>query len=172
MPGQTAVAAVALALAVALIVAVGATWTSLGDAIQQWAGQWIGRSDVTLRSASLTELPRSLVPKIRKLNGAETVAARLRMTLAASTERASFFLKAWAACQSIPRGETRSYAWLATQAGRPGALRAAGQAMAHNPIPILIPCHRVIGSDGSLYGYGGGLKLKQRLLDLERAARL
>ncbi len=83
-----------------------------------------------------------------------------------------FFLRAWAACRSIPRGETRSYTWLAAQAGSPEALRAAGQAMAHNPIPILIPCHRVIGSDGSLCGYGGGLELKQRLLDLERAARL
>ena len=83
-----------------------------------------------------------------------------------------FFLRAWAACRSIPRGETRSYAWLAAQAGSPGALRAAGQAMAHNPVPIIIPCHRVIGSDGSLRGYGGGLEMKQRLLDLERAARL
>ncbi len=83
-----------------------------------------------------------------------------------------FFLKAWAACRSIPRGETRSYAWLAVQAGSTGAVRAAGQAMAHNPIPIIIPCHRVIASDGSLCGYGGGLELKRRLLDLERAPRL
>ncbi len=83
-----------------------------------------------------------------------------------------FFLKAWAACRSIPRGETRSYAWLAVRAGTPGAVRAAGQAMAHNPIPIIIPCHRVIASNGDLCGYGGGLDMKQRLLDLERAPRL
>ncbi|MSQ22146.1 MAG: methylated-DNA--[protein]-cysteine S-methyltransferase [Dehalococcoidia bacterium] len=83
-----------------------------------------------------------------------------------------FFLKAWAACRSIPRGETRSYAWLAVRAGSPGAVRAAGQAMAHNPIPIIIPCHRVIASNGDLCGYGGDLDMKQRLLDLERAPRL
>ncbi len=83
-----------------------------------------------------------------------------------------FFLKAWAACLSIPRGETRSYAWLAARAGSPGAVRAAGQAMAHNPVSIIIPCHRVIASNGDMHGYGGGLDLKQRLLDLERAPRL
>ena len=87
-------------------------------------------------------------------------------------EATPFFLQAWAACRSIPRGETRSYAWLAAQAGKPRAVRAAGQAMARNPVAIIIPCHRVIASDGSLCGYGGGLGLKQRLLDLERAVRL
>lgn len=78
-----------------------------------------------------------------------------------------FFREAWEACRSIPRGESRSYAWLAAQAGSPGAARAAGQAMARNRVPILIPCHRVIGSDGGLHGFGGGLDLKQRLLELE-----
>ena len=83
---------------------------------------------------------------------------------------APFFHRAWQACASIPRGETRTYIWLATRAGNPRAVRAAGQAMAHNPVSIIIPCHRVIASDGSLCGYGGGLGLKQRLLDLERTA--
>ena len=83
---------------------------------------------------------------------------------------ASFFLRAWTACRSIPRGQVRSYAWLAAQAGNPRAVRAAGQAMARNPVAIIIPCHRVIATNGSLRGYGGGLELKQRLLDLERAA--
>ncbi|MFC1935527.1 methylated-DNA--[protein]-cysteine S-methyltransferase [Chloroflexota bacterium] len=87
-------------------------------------------------------------------------------------EAQPFFLRAWTACRSIPRGETRSYAWLAAKAGNPQAVRASGQAMAHNPVAIIIPCHRVIASDGSLCGYGGGLELKQRLLDLERAVRL
>lgn len=81
-----------------------------------------------------------------------------------------FFSKAWAACKSIPRGETRSYQWLAAQAGQPDASRAAGQAMARNPIPLLVPCHRVVASDGSLCGFGGGLELKARLLQLERAS--
>jgi methylated-DNA-[protein]-cysteine S-methyltransferase len=81
-----------------------------------------------------------------------------------------FFAAAWAACRHIPPGETRSYAWLAAEAGNPRALRAAGQAMARNRLVLIIPCHRVIGSDGGLHGYGaGGLKIKARLLELERA---
>lgn len=87
-------------------------------------------------------------------------------------EGSGFFHRAWQACRSIPRGETRSYAWLAAQAGNPRALRAAGQAMARNPVTLIIPCHRVIASDGALRGYGGGLELKQRLLDLEKAVWL
>ena len=79
-----------------------------------------------------------------------------------------FFRAAWEACRTIPPGETRSYAWLAAAAGRPRAFRAAGQAMARNRLALVIPCHRVIGSDGGLHGYGGGLAQKARLLDLER----
>ena len=80
---------------------------------------------------------------------------------------APFTLSAWQACVRIPKGETRSYGWLAAEAGRPGAARAAGQAMARNRFPPLVPCHRVIGSTGSLHGYGGGLNLKARLLKAE-----
>jgi len=83
----------------------------------------------------------------------------------------SFFAAAWAACRSIPPGETRSYAWLAAEAGSPRAVRAAGQAMARNPLVLVIPCHRVIASNGGMGGYGGGgLEVKVRLLELERAA--
>jgi len=67
----------------------------------------------------------------------------------------------------IPFGETRTYAWVAQQIGKPRAARAVGRALATNPIPIILPCHRVIGSDGGLHGYGGGLPLKARLLRLE-----
>lgn len=81
-----------------------------------------------------------------------------------------FFAAAWQACRGIPAGETRSYAWLAAEAGRPNAARAAGQAMARNPLALVIPCHRVIGSSGDLHGYGaGGLTVKARLLQLEQA---
>ncbi len=73
------------------------------------------------------------------------------------------------ACASIPIGETRSYGWLAEQAGRPRAARAAGRVMATNPWPLLIPCHRVIGSHGGLHGYGGGMAMKERLLRIEGA---
>ena len=80
-----------------------------------------------------------------------------------------FFSAAWDACRAIPAGETRSYQWLARAAGSPRAVRAAGQAMAQNPLPLVIPCHRVIGSGGGLHGYGGGgIAVKSQLLDLER----
>ncbi|MBM3943650.1 MAG: methylated-DNA--[protein]-cysteine S-methyltransferase [SAR202 cluster bacterium] len=80
-----------------------------------------------------------------------------------------FFRAAWNACRQIPPGETRSYAWLAAAAGNPLAVRAAGQAMARNRLALVIPCHRVIGSDGGLHGYGaGGLTVKARLLAMER----
>ena len=80
-----------------------------------------------------------------------------------------FFGAAWAACRSIPPGETRSYQWLADAAGNPKASRAAGQAMARNPFPLVIPCHRVVGSGGGLHGYGaGGVGVKARLLEMER----
>ena len=81
-----------------------------------------------------------------------------------------FLRAAWSACRSIPFGETRSYKWLAAQAGRPQASRAAGQSMARNRLPIVVPCHRVVASDGSLRGFGNGasqVDLKQHLLDLE-----
>ena len=79
-----------------------------------------------------------------------------------------FFSAAWNACRSIPAGETRSYAWLAVEAGSPLAMRAAGQAMARNRFSLIIPCHRVIASDGGLGGYGGGgLGVKAKLLQME-----
>ena len=80
-----------------------------------------------------------------------------------------FFTRARAACRAIPAGETRTYAWLAEAAGSPNAIRAAGQSMARNPVPLLVPCHRVVGSNGRLPGFGGGigLPLKARLLQLE-----
>ncbi|MXY89681.1 MAG: methylated-DNA--[protein]-cysteine S-methyltransferase [Gammaproteobacteria bacterium] len=78
-----------------------------------------------------------------------------------------FQRKVWAALQDIPYGETRSYGELARQVGNGKASRAVGAANGRNPIPVIIPCHRVVGSDGSLTGFGGGLETKRRLLDLE-----
>jgi methylated-DNA-[protein]-cysteine S-methyltransferase len=72
-------------------------------------------------------------------------------------------------CARIPAGETRSYGELAALVGHPGAARAVGRVMATNPWPLLVPCHRVVGSTGALHGYGGGLPLKARLLKIEGA---
>ena len=74
----------------------------------------------------------------------------------------------WAELLRIPYGETRSYGEIARQLAKPGASRAVGMANHHNPIAIVIPCHRVIGQDGSLTGYAGGIELKQKLLSIER----
>lgn len=83
----------------------------------------------------------------------------------------SFQREVWKTTQSIPYGETRSYAWVAGEVGLPRAARGVGQAMARNPLPLVIPCHRVVGSDGSLVGFGGGIDLKRRLLRIESGAR-
>lgn len=83
-------------------------------------------------------------------------------------EGTPFQQRIWAALRAIPYGETRSYKAIAEAAGCPRGFRAVGMANNKNPIAVIIPCHRVIGSDGSLTGYAGGLKLKRFLLDLER----
>ena len=84
-----------------------------------------------------------------------------------------FQRRVWDELRRIPYGETISYRALAERIGRPAAVRAVGRANATNPIPILVPCHRVIGADGSLTGYAGGMDAKRALLDLEagRASR-
>ena len=79
-----------------------------------------------------------------------------------------FRTRVWEATRWIPYGETRSYASVAAAIGQPMAYRAVGQALHRNPVPVIVPCHRVIGADSSLTGFGGGLGLKERLLSLER----
>ena len=78
-----------------------------------------------------------------------------------------FQLRTWRALRAIPYGQTRTYGQIAKTLGQPGAARAVGLANNQNRIPIIIPCHRVIGADGSLTGYAGGLPRKRRLLELE-----
>jgi methylated-DNA-[protein]-cysteine S-methyltransferase len=85
------------------------------------------------------------------------------------TEGTAFQRDVWTALRTIPAGSTISYGQLAANLGRPKASRAVGLANGSNPISIVVPCHRVIGSDGSLTGYGGGMERKRWLLDHERA---
>ena len=80
----------------------------------------------------------------------------------------AFQARVWQALQRIPAGETCSYAEIARRIGQPKAVRAVGRANGDNRLSIMVPCHRVIGADGTLTGYGGGLARKQKLLDLER----
>jgi methylated-DNA-[protein]-cysteine S-methyltransferase len=93
-----------------------------------------------------------------------------RFDLPLAPEGTPFQREVWSALTAIPYGETVSYGELARRLGRPAASRAVGAANGQNPIPIVIPCHRVIGADGSLTGFGGGLAIKRRLLDLEAGA--
>jgi methylated-DNA-[protein]-cysteine S-methyltransferase len=81
-----------------------------------------------------------------------------------------FELRVWSALREIPYGESTNYGEIARRLGEPGAARAVGVANARNPIAVIVPCHRVIGADGSLTGYGGGLARKRFLLDLEAGA--
>ena len=81
-----------------------------------------------------------------------------------------FQIEVWNELLNIPYGETRSYGEIAAAVGRPRAARAVGAALGANPLPIIVPCHRVIGKNGSLVGFGGGLRLKEQLLLLEKGA--
>ena len=95
---------------------------------------------------------------------------RTEFDLALGPEGTEFQRAVWAGLLTIPYGETLSYGELADRIGRPNAQRAVGLANGRNPISVIVPCHRVIGADGSLTGYGGGLERKQHLLALERGA--
>ena len=90
----------------------------------------------------------------------------------ALTEGSEFNRNVWAALQEIPYGETRTYKWLAEKIGKPNASRAVGQALGRNPLPIIIPCHRIIESDGALGGYSAGVNIKRRLLEIEYYMKL
>jgi methylated-DNA-[protein]-cysteine S-methyltransferase len=81
-----------------------------------------------------------------------------------------FQQRVWQAARRIPWGETRSYQWIASEIGQPKAARAVGQALGRNPLPVIIPCHRVLASNGKLGGFSGGLEIKRRLLSLEGAS--
>lgn len=114
---------------------------------------------------------RKETPLLRKAHEEMTeylVGERTVFDLPLEPEGTAFQKKVWDALQSIPYGETRTYEDIAVKIGNPKACRAVGLANNRNPIWIVIPCHRVIGKNGSLTGYGGGLEMKAALLALER----
>ena len=97
--------------------------------------------------------------------------ARQSFDLPVAPAGTSFQRTVWAAMAQIPYGETVTYGELAARIGRPGAARAVGRACGANPIPVILPCHRVVGKNGALTGYAGGLERKRLLLALERNSR-
>lgn len=117
--------------------------------------------------ASWKEDRAPLKETIRQLNA--YFAGKLeQFDLPLAPEGTPFQLEVWRRLSEIPYGQTISYGELARRIGNPNASRAVGLANGSNPIPIVIPCHRVIGSNGKLTGYGGGLPIKEKLLALER----
>ena len=94
--------------------------------------------------------------------------SRRKFTLPLAPEGTPFQQKVWEALRTIPYGETRTYKQIAIQIGHNQSFRAVGMASNRNPIAIVVPCHRVIGYDGKLTGYAGGLDIKEQLLELEK----
>jgi methylated-DNA-[protein]-cysteine S-methyltransferase len=86
------------------------------------------------------------------------------------SEATPFRREVWRTARQIPYGETRSYGWVAERMGKPKASRAVGQALGRNPLPVVVPCHRVVAGGGGLGGFTGGLEMKKYLLDLEKSA--
>jgi methylated-DNA-[protein]-cysteine S-methyltransferase len=108
-----------------------------------------------------------LIERLKSYFGGQRVAFNDELDLSSAT---AFQREVWQLTRLIPYGETRSYSWVAEKLGRAGAGRAVGQALTRNPLPIIVPCHRVVAKDGGLGGYSGGLAKKRYLLQLESAA--
>jgi methylated-DNA-[protein]-cysteine S-methyltransferase len=126
-----------------------------------------------IKDAALLSLSGSITPILEEARSqiiSYLEGKRTDFTLPLSPKGTAFQQKVWTALLMIPYGQTISYKELAARAGNPKACRAVGMANNRNPIPIIIPCHRVIGADGKLIGYGGGLPIKEKLLTLEGAA--
>jgi len=126
--------------------------------------------DLSSDASQATQSPEhfsDLTQRLQRYFNGEKVDFPDKLDLSAATP---FQQAVWQAARRIKYGQTRSYGWLAAQAGRPGAARAVGQAMAKNPLPIIVPCHRIIGSGSGLGGFSGGLEIKEYLLRLEATA--
>jgi len=125
--------------------------------------------ELALRAKPMAErLPEPEAIRLAFAQIKEYLAGRRRhFDVPMHAEGTPFMRQVWSELCRIPYGETRSYKGIAAAIGRPGAMRAVGMANSRNPIALFIPCHRVIGADGKLVGFGGGLDLKRRLLDLE-----
>ncbi|HAX24106.1 MAG TPA: cysteine methyltransferase [Chloroflexi bacterium] len=138
------------------------------DAWDRWAHRWLGR-DARIVEAGAGAADAIVEQAIAELD--EYAAGQLAELRAPLDLRGTPFQQAvWAAVRSVPYGETRSYGQIAAEIGRPRAVRATGAANGANPLSIYIPCHRIIGADGSLRDYGGGLEIKAALLEMESRA--
>jgi O-6-methylguanine DNA methyltransferase len=114
--------------------------------------------------ARTQQLPAGLARELCRYFNGKKIKFRTKLDLSSGT---AFQQKVWRALQTIPPGQTRSYSWIAKMIGKPRAVRAVGAACGANPVPILVPCHRAVRSDGGLGGFSAGLKWKKRLLEIE-----
>jgi methylated-DNA-[protein]-cysteine S-methyltransferase len=121
-----------------------------------------------LSGPAVTPLLAKAVKLLTRYFSGESVSFDLPLDLRYYTP---FQQAVWKAAAAIPSGETQSYAWIAKRIRNPKASRAVGQALGANPVPIIIPCHRVISSAGTMGGYSGGLGMKKKLLELEADAK-
>jgi len=124
----------------------------------------IGLAGVIADPSPFGDLP----DRLRRYFKGEPISFADELDLAGATP---FRSAVWQATRLIPYSETKSYGWIAQQIGRPRAFRAVGQALARNPFPIVVPCHRVLARDGSLRGFSAGLEMKKRLLEIEAFSR-
>ena len=113
------------------------------------------------------KLFHNLTERLRKYFRGDKTDFPVKLDLSGATD---FQCAVWEKARVIPYGETRSYGWLAEQINKPRAARAVGQALGRNPLPVIIPCHRVLAANGSLGGFSGGIGMKIRLLRLEAEA--
>lgn len=127
-------------------------------------GTQVPEGSIPCTGAEATPLLRKAAEEI----GDYFAGSRRRFTLPLAPEGTPFQQKVWEALRTIPYGETRTYKQIAIQIGHNQSFRAVGMANNRNPIVIVVPCHRVIGYDGKLTGYAGGLDIKERLLELEK----
>ncbi len=138
--------------------------TTLPQSSEQEAGLLLG--DSLNRAALSPHRFEDLIRRFRAYFDGRKVDFPDRLDLSVAT---SFRRRVWQAARLIPCGETRSYGWVAGQIGQPEAARAVGQALGRNPIPVIIPCHRVLAANGGIGGFSGGIETKKFLLSLEGA---
>lgn len=140
------------------------TWAQNQEDLQEWISRWFGKGTVLQEDAA------NLAPTVMQLEEYFR-GDRLSFDGQLDLQGTEFQKKVWTALLAVPYGETASYKHIAEAIQSPKAVRAVGGANNKNPLPVIIPCHRIIGVSGDLVGYAGGLDMKIHLLDLERTER-
>ncbi len=148
-----------------VVVPTGLGWLQVEFTTKGIVALRLGKRRAVHGDSSTESLPYDLGQQLQRYALGEPIKFRVRFDLAGATP---FQQRVWRVLQTIPYGETRSYGWVARRIGQPRAARAVGAACRANPMPIIIPCHRVVARDGSLGGFSGGLRWKKRLLALEQ----